>query len=368
MSAGKKTILVSVTNDLVSDHRVHKTATVLQEEGWDVCLIGRLLPESAPVRRTYRTWRMRLPFRKHFGFYATYNIRLFLHLLFTRFDALWANDTDTLPANWLAARLKRKPLVFDAHELFPEVPELTQRPRIKWFWETIERWIFPKLKYSCTVCRSIADYYHQRYGIDMTVVRNIPATPPPAGITPAYHPQHRPLLLYQGAVNIGRGLEECIDLVATDPRPELLIVGTGDIAGEIQERITAKHLEDRIKMTGRIALDQLSAYTASADIGLVLLRPQGLNYYYSLPNRIFDFIQAGIPVIASDFPEIRRIVDTYGTGRLVPDLEPATLQRALDDLQQHPVPVENFERARSELNWEKESMGIRWLSDAIQRQ
>lgn len=364
MSATRKTILVSVTNDLVADQRVHKTATTLAEEGWDVCLIGRRLPESAPVSRAYRTYRMRLPFRKNFGFYATYNIRLFLHLLFARCDALWANDTDTLPANFLASLIRRKPLVFDAHELFPEVPELADRPRVRKFWETLERLILPRLRYSCTVCQSIADYYRKRYGLDMTVIRNIPAGRP-APARPAYTPGRRPLLLYQGAVNIGRGIEECIELVENDPRPELLIIGTGDIAEEIQARITDKGLENRVKMTGRIAMERLGAYTVSADIGLILLHDHGLNYYYSLPNRIFDFLYAGVPVIASDFPEIRRVVATYGTGVLVPDLRVETLRAAMDELLRHPIPPERFERAREELNWEKESAGIRRISDAL---
>ena len=138
-------IILSVTNDLVTDQRVHRSCTALCEAGYDVTLIGRRLPDSVPVKRQYRTIRMRLLFRKKAVFYAEYNFRLFLRLLFSRADAFYANDTDTLPANYFAAFLRRKPLFFDAHEMFPEVPELVGRPRVKHFWTRIEDYIFPNL-------------------------------------------------------------------------------------------------------------------------------------------------------------------------------------------------------------------------------
>ncbi len=138
-------IILSVTNDLVTDQRVHRSCTALHEAGYDVTLVGRKLPESVEVRRDYNTVRMRLLFRKKAAFYAEYNIRLFLRLLFIRADLFYANDTDTLLANYFAARIRRKPLFFDAHEMFPEVPELVGRPRVKRFWTRIEDRLYPRL-------------------------------------------------------------------------------------------------------------------------------------------------------------------------------------------------------------------------------
>ncbi|MCA1760901.1 MAG: hypothetical protein LC658_14130, partial [Bacteroidales bacterium] len=121
----KKRIIVSVTSDLVSDNRVHKTCTTLGEMGFEVLLVGRKLAGSQPLSpRNYQTKRIKLFFNKGPLFYACFNFRLFCLLLFSKCDLLLSNDLDTLPANFLASKLKNKPLVYDSHEFFTEVPEL----------------------------------------------------------------------------------------------------------------------------------------------------------------------------------------------------------------------------------------------------
>ena len=209
-------VILSVTNDLVTDQRVHRSCSALSEAGFRVTLVGRRLPGSAPLQRPYHTRRLSLLFRKKALFYAEYNLRLFLHLLFAPADLFYANDTDTLLANYLAARLRRKPLFFDAHEMFPEVPELVGRDRVRRVWTKIEDLIFPRLARrpdmaAVTVCQSIADIYRQRYGLSMAVVRNVPL-PSPSTSAPvddllAAVPAGKRILLYQGAINIGRGIE-----------------------------------------------------------------------------------------------------------------------------------------------------------------
>lgn len=316
---------MSVTNDLVTDQRVHRSCTALAEAGYDVTLVGRRLRGSAEVRRPYRTVRMRLLFKRKAVFYAEYNLRLFLKLMFARADAFYANDTDTLPACWLASRLRGKGLFLDAHEMFPEVPELVGRPRVKRVWTLIEDRLFPRLKgrrcAAVTVCQSIADIYRQRYGLAMGVVRNVPM--PSAQHTaeaklPADFDSRvgsRRILLYQGAVNIGRGVDWMIDAMSYLPDCELVVAGVGD-EYEAMCRRAAGH--DNVLMLGRVEPDALRRLTPRASLGLSLLENRGLNYYYSLPNRIADFVQAGVPVLATDFPEIRRVVEGYGIGTLVP--------------------------------------------------
>ncbi|HKJ05832.1 MAG TPA: hypothetical protein VJ970_00040, partial [Flavobacteriaceae bacterium] len=154
-----KKVVVSVTNDLSSDQRVHKICTSLNNNNFDVLLIGRKLRNSKAISRKYKTKRFNLLFNSGFLFYAEYNIRLFFYLLFIKKNILVANDLDTLLANYLASTITKCKLIYDSHELFTEVPELTNRPFVKHVWITIEKWIFPKLKTVYTVNSEIAEIY-----------------------------------------------------------------------------------------------------------------------------------------------------------------------------------------------------------------
>lgn len=310
-----KRVILSVTNDLVTDQRVHRSCTALYEAGYDVTLVGRRLKDSSPVERPYRTVRMSLLFRRKAVFYAEYNLRLFIRLLFSKADLFYANDTDTLVANYLASVIRRKPLFLDAHEMFPEVPELVGRPRVKRFWTVVENWIFPKLEHCCTVCHSIADIYHDCYGIHMEVVRNVPFKNTSEKLSTIHRPY---TLLYQGAVNIGRGIEQLLAAMPLLPECRLLIAGEGDLYDTLRAHTHATGLDTRVTFLGRVPMEHLREVTLQADLGLSLLQNRGLNYYYSLPNRIADFAQAGVPVLATDFPEIRQVVTQYGLGTLLP--------------------------------------------------
>lgn len=353
-------ITVSVTNDLATDQRVHKVCTTLHEAGHEVTLVGRRFRHSPALNRNYNTFRMPLFFHKTFFFFAEYNIRLFFYLLFKKTDVYLSNDTDTLLPNYLASRIRRKPLLFDAHEMFPELPELVGRSRVKRMWEKIEDCIFPKLRYSYTVCQSIADEYRQRYGIEMGVVRNIPFAHPVVQlgtIEVDKRLEGKKVILYQGAVNIGRGLEWMIDAMPLLNEYALLVVGDGDILESLRADVQTRGLDDRVIFTGRIPFDRLASYTALADIGINLLENKGLNYYYALPNRIFDLVRNRIPILATDFPEVRRIVETYQLGLLIDHYEPEYLASKVRELSSLP-PSNGFEQANIDLTWEKEAATI----------
>ncbi|WP_321425311.1 glycosyltransferase [uncultured Bacteroides sp.] len=336
-----KRIVISVSNDLIADQRVAKVSASLHNNGYNVLLIGCIKKERKPLKRPYRTYRFNLFFKKKFIFYLEYNLRLLFVLLFKRKDILLCNDTDALPANFIASKLCRVPLVFDAHELFPEVPELVKRPQVKRVWEKIEDIIFPHLKYSYTVCESIAEHYKQKYGIKMGVVRNIPNKTD--SNTPINNNQRKALetlpsleekklLLYQGAVNVGRGVEWIINAMPYLDNCILCICGEGDLFHEMQALAKEKQLEKRVIFTGRLPFEELNQYTALADLGFILLENMGLSYYYSLPNRVFDYMKYGVPVLASNFPEIARIVEPNHTGKLISHYEPEYLAEVITQM------------------------------------
>ncbi len=350
-----RTIIVSVINDLVTDQRVHKVCLSLQQAGYDVLLVGRKFRKSQKLERPYRTHRIRLIFNRSFFFYAEYNIRLFFYLLFSRATVFLSNDTDTLVSNYLVSKIRNKPLVFDAHELFPEVPEVVNRKFVKAFWTRVEDIIFPQLKYCYTVCQSIADIYNKKYNIQMQVVRNIPFAEFQQSTTPRIDSSGKQVLLYQGAVNVGRGIEWMIDAMPYLENYVFYVIGDGDILPEIKKRAEELNTQDRVIFLGRIPFEQLPAYTACADIGISLLENLGLNYYYSLPNRIFDFIRKNIPILATNFPEIRRVIAHYDVGTLIDCYEPQYLASVILEMTAKQKNERGFALANAELTWEKES-------------
>ena len=366
-----KRIVLAVTNDLATDQRVDRSCISLVEAGYDVVLVGRKLPESPKLDpRPYTMQRMRLVFRRSALFYAEYNFRLFVKLLFVRADAFFANDTDTLLACRMAAAVRRKKLFFDAHELFPEVPELVDKPRVRAVWRHIEEKCLPHVDAAFTVCQSVADEYYARYGVTMTVVRNLAMRFSDNQKTDK-ETSTTPTLLYQGAVNVGRGVREAIDAMQYLPKCRLVVAGDGDLLPELREYTSHLEWADRVCFLGRVRPEELHTITGKASLGLCLLEDLGLNYRYALPNRVGDFAQAGVPLLATDFPEIRRIFDSYGIGTLTeacPKVKNGkmyekyvieladTIRKTLDFWNDMPAQerAQRFQRAGEELCWEKE--------------
>ena len=341
MPSRPKRAIVSVTNDLATDNRVHRTCMVLRELGYEVLLVGRQLPNSPPLERPYATKRMRLLFNKGPLFYAEYNVRLFLLLLFSRAQLLVANDLDTLLANFLVARLRGIELVYDTQEFYTEVPELVGRPRVRAVWLAIERWIFPKLKRIITVNASIAQAYKERYGKEVAVVLNIPV---PVDLGPAVTraalglPEDRFILILQGAgINVERGGEEAVLAMKELPDCLLLIIGSGDAWPVLQRLVKENGLEDRVRLIGRLPYVEMMRYTRNADLGLTLDKDTNLNYRFSLPNKLFDYLQAGIPVLATDLPEVAAIVRAHDCGVVIPEPTPGAIAQAVRELQADPA-------------------------------
>lgn len=358
---GKK-VYVSVINDLSTDQRVHKICASLHDDGCEVKLVGRKLSSSLPIKREYKTKRMRLLFTKGALFYAAFNMRLFFYLLFKRMDVLYANDLDTLLANYLISKLKGKPIIYDSHECFTEVPELEGRKFAKGMWLKIERWIFPKLKHVYTVNDSIADFYEKRYGIRPNVMRNIPhMTKVSPGISREQLglPKDKQILILQGSgINVDRGGEELLEAMALLNNYVLLIIGSGDVIQVLKDRATKDDLSGKVIFKDRMPYDEMMQFTHCSDLGVTLDKPTNLNYKFSLPNKIFDYISAGIPILSSDLPELRKVIDTYEVGVICPthhiqDIA-SCIQNFLKDKEKLDICRSNTAKARTELSWNNE--------------
>jgi glycosyltransferase involved in cell wall biosynthesis len=368
MKAIKKSVIVSVINDLATDQRVDKTCMLLSEMGFLVELVGRVKRNSLPLpSRPYKTVRMRLFFENGPLFYAEYNFRLFLLLLLRKTSLLVSNDLDTLLPNFLIHRLKKIPMVYDSHELFTETPEVIHRKFVKSVWEKIERNILPKLHDVITVSDSIANVFKVKYGVEVKVVRNIPTKRDIGQLKTRKElnlPEDKKILILQGSgINIQRGAEELVDAMHYLPQFLLLIIGGGDVIENLKKQTDELNLNDRIWFFPNQTMESLIQYTKNADLGLTIDKDTNLNYRYSLPNKLFDYIHAGIPVLASPLFEIQNIISKYNIGTTIDSHDPkhmaGKIEKVLNDEKQFSIWKENLKFAAEDLSWDKEKLVLK---------
>lgn len=355
-----KKIYFTVTNDLNYDQRMLRICSSISKAGYEVCLIGRLRPNSpALIPQVFEQKRLKCFFDKGKFFYLEYNIRLFLFLLFHRFDAVCSIDLDTILAAYYVSKLKNKKIIYDAHEYFTEVPEVVQRPKTKAIWEWIARRTIPNIKYNYTVCQSLQQVFKEVYNADFEVIRNVPFQQKTVSDIPFQAPF---ILLYQGVLNDGRGLEELIIAMQKLENTEFWLAGEGDCSKELRDLVQELDLEHKVQFLGYLPPSQLKDLTKKAHIGINLLQNKGLNYYYSLANKFFDFIQAQKPSLNMDFPEYRAIISEYPVGLLLKDLESSTIITAVESLLQNPNYYHQLQQncllAADIFIWEKEEIKL----------
>ena len=312
----------------------------------------------------YKTVRFKLWFSKGPLFYANYNLRLFFYLLFHKADTLLANDLDTLLANHLARLFKRNcRLVYDAHEYFIGVPELEHKPKVQGIWRWIEKRTLPKADAMYTVNDSIANLYRQSYPRNIKIVRNI-ADPKAIdqSLTKAELglPEDQKIIIMQGAgINIDRGAEEAIEAIKLIKGAILIFVGDGDIIPALKRSVKEDQLEDKVLFFGKRPYAELMAFTRLSDLGLSLDKDTNVNYRFSLPNKIFDYIHANIPLLVSDLVEVKKIVETHQVGLVTPSHQPSVLAEKIQSVIFNDELTETFTtntvKAAQVLTWSNET-------------
>jgi glycosyltransferase involved in cell wall biosynthesis len=352
-----KSICFTVTNDLTYDQRMIRICSSLSAAGFDVLLTGRKLPSSLPLaQRPFRQRRIRCFFNRGPLFYAEYNIRLFFFLLFTRTGCVCAIDLDTILPVYLASLLRNIPRVYDAHELFCEMEEIATRPRIHRIWKAVERFAVPRFPLGYTVNRPIADEFNQMYGVCYEVIRNMAVLtdlPDEKTITP---PEKR-YILYQGAVNEGRCFENLIPAMKK-VNGHLIICGTGNFFAQAQRLVKENRLEEKVTFKGMVQPDELREITRNAYLGVTLFSKTGLSNYYSLANRFFDYLHAGIPQLCVDYPVYRELNAGKPFALLIEKTDADSLSESLNNLLTNELLYrelkQNALQARKTLSWQQE--------------
>mgnify|MGYP001239142452 CR=1 FL=1 len=358
-------VLIAVISDLATDMRVQKQASLLAGMGCKVTVLGRRRYDSLPCDIPgIRVFRIRVPFRRGPGMYLTFNLMLLLHLLARRFDLCVSNDLDTLVPCYVLSRLFRKKLVYDAHEYFTGQHGLAEKRMRHRLWKAAERRTVPQVKHMITVSNSIAELYRSEYGSDPVVIRNV--APSVSHLIPHDRSMHSVgddelLVMYQGSgINEGRGTEEMIDAMSLVERVRLIIAGSGDIIRKIRQHALESPAAGRIIFLPVMPWEEMMRYTLGCDAGLTLDTDTCTNQRYSLPNKLFDYIAAGIPAIASPLPEVSAVIGQYGCGVVLEEVSPEAIAEALGRLRDDRLLLcalkDKAVAARDDLNWEKEKL------------
>ena len=370
----RKRVIVTVISDLVTDYRVHKTCQTLYENGYQVLLIGTQRRGGLALKeRDYHTVRLRMLFKGSLFFYLEFNLRLFFRILPLQADIYLGNDLDVMPATLMAARLKRKPIVYDSHEYFLGMAGMELKPLRRSVWKFIEARVFYRVKYMYTVSESIRNQYYREYHQEMAVVRNLPLLHAETPVlTPEVEawiekqdrkiPEGKKLLILQGAgINESRGAEELVLAMRfLDPSEfHLLIIGGGDVFTTLHKMVGQYGLDEKITLISKVPFAVLSHFTRKALLGFSIDKASIPNHQYSLPNKLFEYLFAAVPVLASRLIEQERIIDQYDVGSFLEDHQPEHIAMKIKEIFADQGRLnrwkQNTSRVREELNWENES-------------
>lgn len=354
-----KKIIVSVISDVVTDQRVQKECNTLHNAGYKVLVLGRKSKNTFLLNKLpYKVIRFQNIFRRGPFMYLVFNTQIFFYLLFQRTDVLWANDLDTLLPNFIISRFKNCKLVYDSHEYFTQsVYNKTSRK----IWHRLEKLLFPRLKNIITVNNSIKRIYVEEYKIPVTVIRNVPYKHFLVPVKKPLLPAHKKKLIMQGmGLNENRGAEEAV--LAMQFLPEdfhLYFIGSGTIINTLKQMVRDLHLTSKITFVGVMAYDELMTYTNQCFLGLIFEKIDVSDQHlFALPNKFFDYIKAGIPILSSKAIEIASLIEYYDMGDTFDSFEPHAIADKIVSIskneQQYHRWKKNTVNAAADLCWENE--------------
>jgi glycosyltransferase involved in cell wall biosynthesis len=367
-------VIMAVHSDYVHDRRVRNQATSLVEAGYDVTVlcVAQKHDETSAGTTSYTLDGVRLIVHqlKHSSGKMRFRemMRAFGRSMSQMHaDVIHAHDLDTLiPCSKAAAQMDAM-LVYDSHELYTESIHVAHRPFTKMIWRIVELSRISRADAVITVCQGIAEELKERYRLETLphVVRNFSDRPelPADGSAPEslteFKRFHSKCLLYQGYIQRGRGLDAALEALVGIPDWGLVICGQGPYETKLRERAQELHVEDQLLWMGQLDHDTLFSVTRSCDLGLCLIEPISLSYYYALPNKLIEYVQAGLPVVGSNLPEIKRIMNEYFIGWILKDDDDLqTLMKSFDSLKNDKKLEWGMSIAAESLNWQHEKMAL----------
>jgi glycosyltransferase involved in cell wall biosynthesis len=332
-------LTIVVTNSLRKDPRVQKSVKMAVDNGISTCFVGVMDSNYRPEYFKGVGFEVRLvKYPKYFyslGYGLLVKIFREIHrnILIAREiyrsspDVIHANDFDTLPASWVVAKLTGARVIYDSHEIFTENGSIAKKPIIKKFVKYVEGFLARRVCHMVSVSHSASKLLSDFYGIRKpTVITNCPYRERVENC----HKSGKFEVLYQGQYYKGRGYENFI-LSAKYVSEDIVLVlrGYGDLEGELRRLVIENNLEQKVRFDSPVEIRELISAASKSNLGVVLTEPISDNFKYTVSNKLFEYIGAGLPVLLSDLPEHRLLVEKYGFGEVLDNIEPKTIADAL---------------------------------------
>ena len=369
-------VCMLVFNDLNYDFRVFREASTLASRGHRITVVA--LESSKPLCEEWNDFEVITIPRAAVGSlriaYPQFWWRAAKILRKIRADVYHAHDLDALPPASKAAKHYNVPLVYDSHELWTHQSSLVSRPWIRRFWEHLETRLIKQAAHVISVSEPIAKNLVGRYQLDrVTVLRNLPPYREPVSGNCIRDmltlPPKATILLYQGGFLTDNGLAEQIHAMASVENAHLVLLGGGPTKNDLQREVQLAHVEDRVHFLSRVPFSELHTYTCSADIGMCLIKPTGRSFYWSLPNKLFEYLMAGLPVLASDAPQIAELVQTAGVGECVDVRNVSRISECINHLVADRVKCKQYASAAlataKKMSWDREQTKLIQVYDDL---
>lgn len=350
------------------DSRVRNFASSLESKGKTVVVIGFDWLGKKNIRLKKNQFVFSIKRRPSIFFYSKFLI--LLNEALERIDAkiYVAEDIYTLPLVYKRAKKTGAKVFYDSRELYNFIGGLAKKPLVQKIIARIEKKYIRKVDLIIVTGEMDRDFLSEHYSLPkekFVVIRNLPKLPEkiePVNLRKKFGiPENFTVLIYQGILSKGRGIEKTIFAIEKIPNIALVLIGDGPETENLKKLTAEKNLENKVFFAGLIPNSELLNYTAGADIGVALIENISKSYYYALPNKLFEYFAANLPVIASPLPQMKKIIEEYKTGVLVnPENETeiaAAVKKLAEEKDFYNRLKTNAKTATQKLNWDAEFEG-----------
>jgi len=355
-----KTILFVTIDPIAQRRRVLNTIATAQDTGYKIQVIS-IGPANSTLNHLPVDY-IDVPLKSGPLKFIWFNFILFWRIIFRKFDLIHIRGLWVLPAILLRQILHPSRLIYDAHEYFAGLATFEQRSLVQKFWLSFEQIGISRFDVVTTVSESIAQKYKELYPNlkQIKVLRNVPPFQKPKKIQDAAYllNSKESIILFHGYFLPQRGLEQLVRAMASVKNARLLLVGEGPLETELKQLVTTLKLAEKVQFRAFVPQDILIDFAAQADVGVSLLEPNSENHRLALPNKFFEYVMAGLPVLVSETPTLKNYVERYEIGLTVNNRKPEAIAKALlkmvADKNQLKKWRQNCLRAAKNLCWEKE--------------